>query len=111
MTIEYIWNITQLDCVPITDEMSDYVVQSYYEVVGDDGVYKGSVTGTASFEVDTNQPTYVPHADITKAEAIAWTQAALGEQVVMIKSSIDDQIQKQITPPMVTLPLPWVDFI
>ena len=107
MTIEYIWNITQLDCVPITDEMSDYVVQAHYEVTGDDGTYKGSATGTASFEVDANQPSYVPYADITKAEAIAWTQSALGEQVVMIKSSIDDQIQKQITPPMVTLPLPW----
>ena len=107
MTIEYIWNITQLDYVPITNTMSDYVVQAHYEVTGDDGTYKGSATGTASFEVDANQPSYVPYADITKAEAIAWTQSALGEQVVMIKSSIDDQIQKQITPPMVTLPLPW----
>ena len=109
MTIEYTWNITQLDCVPITDTISDYVVQAHYEVVGDDGTYKGGVTGTASFEVDTTQPSYVPYADITKAEAIAWTQSALGEQVVMIKSSIDDQIQKQITPHTVTLPLPWVN--
>ena len=107
MTIEYTWNITQLDCVPITDTISDYVVQAHYEVVGDDGTYKGGVTGTASFEVDTTQPSYVPYADITKAEAIAWTQSALGEQVVMIKSSIDDQIQKQIVPPIVVLPLPW----
>jgi hypothetical protein len=107
MTIEYIWNITQLDCVPITDEMSDYVVQSYYEVSGDDGTYKGSVTGTASFKVDATQPTYIPYADITKANAIAWTQSALGEQVVMIESGIADQIQKQITPPVVALPLPW----
>ena len=109
MTIEYTWNITQLDCVFITDTMSDYVAQVHYEVVGNDGTYKGSVTGTASFEVDANQPTYISYADITKAEAIAWTQAVLGEQLVMIKSSIDDQIQKQITPHTVTLPLPWVN--
>tara|TARA_R110000822_G_scaffold2985_4_gene13653 strand:+ start:2682 stop:3011 length:330 start_codon:yes stop_codon:yes gene_type:complete len=107
MTIEYIWDITQLDCVPITDTMSNYVVQAHYEVTNDDGTYKGSVTGTASFEINATQPTYVAYADITKADAIAWTQSALGEQVSMIKSSIDDQIQKQITPPIVTLPLPW----
>ena len=107
MTIEYIWDITQLDCVPITDTISNYVAQAHYEVVGDDGSYKGSVTGTVAFEVDATQPTYVPYSDITKAEAITWTQSALGDQLIMIKSSIDDQIQKQIIPPTVTLPLPW----
>ena len=107
MTIEYIWNITQLDCVPITDTMSDYVVQSHYEVVGDDGTYKGTLTGTATFAIDPTQVTYVPYADITELEAIAWTQASLGDQVGSIEDCINDQIQKQITPPVVTQLLPW----
>jgi hypothetical protein len=105
--INYTWTINQLDCVPNVDAMSDYVVQSYYSVSGTDGTYSGSLSGTATFAVDPTQATYVSYADITEIEAIAWTQASLGEQVVMIEDCINDQIQKQITPPVVTQPLPW----
>lgn len=105
--INYTWTINQLDCIPNIDSMPDYVVQSYYSVSGTDGTYSGSLTGTATFVVNPTQAIYVPYADITELEAIAWTQASLGEQVVMIEDCINDQIQKQITPPVVTQPLPW----
>jgi hypothetical protein len=105
--INYTWTINQLDCIPNVDSMSDYVVQSYYSVSGTDGTYSGTLTGTATFVVDPTQATYVPYADITEIEAIAWTQASLGDQVASIEDCINDQIQKQITPPVVTQPLPW----
>lgn len=109
--ITYTWNIVAMNCKPDVNGMLDYVVTSHWTLSGTDGTYTGSVYGTASFEVDPDKPNYVLYVDLTLDKVVAWTQAALGEQVVMIKSSIDDQIQKQITPPMVTLPLPWVDFI
>lgn len=105
--INYTWTINQLDCLPNVNPMLGYVVQSYYSVSGTDGIYSGTLTGTAIFVVDQTQVTYVPYADITESEAIAWTQASLGEQVGMIEDCINDQIQKQITPPVVTQPLPW----
>ena len=105
--INYTWTINQLDYLPNIDSMSGYVVQSYYSVSGTDGIYSGSLTGTATFAIDPTQATYVPYADITESEAIAWTQASLGEQVGMIEDCINDQIQKQITPPVVTQQLPW----
>lgn len=106
--ITNIWNILSLNCKPDVNGMLDYVVTSHWTLTATDGTYTGSVYGTASFEVDPTKPNYVPYADITLEEAIAWTQASLGEeQVASYEKVVADQIEAQINPTIVTLPLPW----
>ena len=108
MSNTYTWTISEMDCRPQVGDLTDYVVTSHWICSGTDGTFTGSFYSTASFTVDPEKPNYTPYDELTEAEVIAWTQAALGvTQVTAIYTSIDSQIQNQIDPPIVTLPLPW----
>jgi hypothetical protein len=109
MTTQYTWQISALDCIPDVNGMLDYVVTSHWRCSGDDGEgHTGSCYSTVSFTVDPDKPNFVPFEDITEAQAIQWTQDALGEeQVAAVYTSIDTQIENQINPPIVTPTLPW----
>ncbi len=106
----YNWTISALDCIPDVAGMLDYVVTSHWRCNGDDGAgHTGQCYSTVAFTVDPDKPNFVPYDQITEAQAIQWTQAALGEaQVAAVHASIDSQIENQINPPSVTPPLPWL---
>ena len=108
MSITNTWNIVALNSKPTAGSVDDYVVTSHWTLTATDGTYTGSVYGTASFEVDPTKSSYTPYADITLEEAITWTKASLGEeQVASYEKAVADQIEAQINPTIVTLPLPW----
>ena len=110
MANTYSWNISQLDCIPKVGDLTDYCVVSHWQCNGtDNDGHTGTVYSTVSFEVDPDKPDFTPYEDITLEQAIQWTQEALGEeQVAAVYTSIDTQIENQINPPIVVLPLPWV---
>jgi hypothetical protein len=110
MTIQYNWQISQLDCIPTVGEFTDYCVTAHGRCTGDDGEgHSGQCYSTVSFVVDPEKTNFVPYDEITLEQAIAWTQDALGEeQVAAVYTSIDTQIENQINPPIVTPPLPWL---
>lgn len=109
MAIIYNWQISALDCIPDVNGMLDYVVTSHWRCTGDDGEgHFGQCYATVQFEVDPEKPDFTPYADITEAQAIQWTQEALGEeQVVAVYASIDSQIEDQINPKIISHALPW----
>ena len=110
MSNTYTWTISALDCKPQVGDLTDYVVTSHWSCSGTDGTFTGSCYSTVSFTVDPEKPNYTPYDELTQEEVIAWTQAALGEeQVTAIYTSIDSQIENQVNPPLVTLPLPWLN--
>ena len=52
---------------------------------------------------------FTPYADITEAQAISWTQAALGvERVASMEAEVQAQIDAQKIPTPQPAPLPWV---
>lgn len=109
MSITNTWNIVAMNCKPDVNGMLDYVVTSHWTLTATDGTYTGSAYGTASFEVDPAKSNYVPYADLTLDQVIAWTQDALGEeQVASYEANVASQIEAQINPTIVTPPLPWV---
>ena len=109
MSNTYTWSITALDCIPDLDGKLNYVVVAHWTCTGTDGTFSGSVYNTATFVVDPTKSDYVPYADLTEVEVVSWVQASLGADTVdAVYRSIDQQIQAQIDPPVVTPPLPWV---
>ena len=53
---------------------------------------------------------FTPYANITQAQAIQWTQDALGaERVAAMESKVDALIAAVQTPAPQPEPLPWVD--
>ena len=52
---------------------------------------------------------FTPYADITQAQAVQWTQDALGaERVAAMEAEVQAQIDAQQIPTPQPAPLPWV---
>jgi hypothetical protein len=105
--MDYQWNIQALDCVPQEDGKTDVVVTAHWTVSATDGTYTSSAYGTQSFTYDAGKA-FIPYADLTLSEVVAWVQAAMGvDAVTALQENLDKQIENQINPPIVTPPLPW----
>lgn len=104
------WTISQLDRHPSKDGLDDVVFCAHWRANDSETVgeveYIGDAYGTASFG-DADPDNFTAYADITEADAIAWTKAALGdEEVASIEASIAQQITDSKTP-VVETGLPW----
>ncbi len=101
MAITYKWNINQMNA-HIQSEGQDNVIFTVhwtYQGVEESGgqQYQASQIGAQSFTYVAGEP-FIPYADTEAFEnvVIGWLEGAL--DVDAMKTSIDAQIQKQITP-------------
>lgn len=95
-------------CIPDINGKMNYVVTAYWDCIGTDGTYSGLKSDSTTFVVDPYKTDYVPYQDLKEAEVVLWTQDALGSDTVqLIYRTIDTQIQAQVSPAVVTPPLPW----
>jgi hypothetical protein len=99
------WNISQLDCVPQAPEGADYVICCHWQCNGVDGDYNGSVYSTCSFAVV--EGAFTPYADLTLDQVLGWVWAN-GVDKDATEAAVQQQIDNQINPPIVSPPLPWV---
>lgn len=107
MPTAYTWNIARMDAYPTYEGRTNVVFTVHWTLTGTDGTYTGSIYGSQGITLNPSA-TFTPYANLTKAKVVGWVQTAMGaEQVAALKSNIDAQITAQITPPVVTPPLPW----
>ena len=99
------WNVSQLDCLPQSAEGADYVVTAHWQCNGVDGDCSGSVYSTCSFPVVQGE-SFVPYADLTLDTVLGWIWAN-GVDKAATEAAVEQQIQNQINPPIVSPPLPW----
>lgn len=106
--INYNWIITNLYTETV-DRLQDYVVVAAFNVVGIDGEFSATVTGTQAFTVkEGNQ--FIPYQELTETTVIEWIKQELGEDGLLpITTYIDSEIEKQKNPPVIPqdTPLPW----
>ena len=100
------WIINSLSVMnspkPETVTMSNFTISDTQ-----DGL-SGSVTYSVNL-LPAEGSNFIPYADITQAEAIAWTQAALGaSRVAAMEAEVQAQIDAQKAPTPQPAPLPWV---
>ena len=100
------WHISVLNCIPQTAEGADYVICCHWQCNGVDGDYNGSVYSTCSFPVVQGE-SFVPYADLTLETVLGWIWAN-GVDKAATEAAVEQQIQNQINPPIVSPPLPWV---
>ena len=104
--ITYTWSIVGLlvDNIP---EPETVVISSFII----NGVDEHGTTGQVNYSVNLLPPdaqNFTPYADITEAQAIEWTQAALGpERVANMEQEVADQIAQASIPTPQPAPLPW----
>jgi hypothetical protein len=105
MTTEITWRVSQLDCLPESPEGVDYVVTAHWQCSGVDGDYSGQVYSTCSFSVVQGQ-TFTPYEDLTQDQVLGWIWSN-GVDKDSAEAAVEQQIENQKNPPIVSPPLPW----
>jgi len=112
-TISILWIIERLLVRKVEGTYSDVVITADWRCngietigTGDDAkTYSGTCYGSTSFAPPTGS--FTPYEDLTEAQVLNWCYAN-GVDKTAIEANVTAQIENQINPPVVSLPLPWV---
>jgi hypothetical protein len=99
------WSINGLDVLNEGD-LSNVVVLSRFQISDTQDGLQGAV----NYGVNLLPPsgTFTPFDQITQAQAIQWTQEALGpDRVASMEAEVQAQIDAQKIPTPQPAPLPW----
>lgn len=105
--INYTWDIVKLDCYPEAQGKTNVAFTAYFTLTGSDGTYESN--GFSSVSLVKGSGEYIPYADLTHADVIAWVQQTItAEELAVLENSIAWCIAQQIAPSVVSPALPWV---
>ena len=100
------WDIVSLDATKTVGSLSDVVTTVHWTASDADGDHTGYAYGSVGL-AEADSSSFTAYADITKANAIAWSKAALGsDEVTAIETRIAAQITESKTP-TATSGVPW----
>jgi hypothetical protein len=103
MTI--LWLIERLLVKPTEGSNTDVVITADWRCNGTDETYSGTCYGSCSFAPPSGS--FTPYPDLTQDQVLGWCYEN-GVDKNAIEANVTLQIENQINPPVVTLPLPWV---
>ena len=110
MTIS--WIIERLLVKPTEGSYTDVVITADWRCNGTETTgsgdteqtYTGTCYGSCSFAPPTEG--FTPYADLTEQQVLDWCYQN-GVDQAAIEANVTQQINDQINPPVVVLPLPW----
>ena len=100
-----LWIIERLLVKPTEGSLTDVVITADWRCNGTQDQYSGTCYGSCSFQPPSGS--FTPYKDLTEAQVLNWCYAN-GVDQAAIEANVTLQIENQINPPVVTLPLPWV---
>ena len=103
MTIS--WIIERLLVKPTEGSLTDVVITADWRCNGSQDSYSGTCYGSCSFAPPTEG--FTPYDQLTEQQVLDWCYAN-GVDKTAIEANVTQQINDQINPPVVVLPLPWV---
>ena len=104
MSNTYTWTVTAMDAYP-TSPQPDCVFNVHWTATATDGTYTSSIYSTCSIVYNPNEQ-YIPYANLTQAEVLAWIYEN-GVDQTATQTALDGMIENQINPTVVTPALPW----
>ena len=99
------WIIESLLVRKTEGPLTDVVITADWRCNGTQDQYSGTCYGSASFQPPSGE--FTPYEDLTEAQVLNWCYEN-GVDQAAIEANVTQQINDQINPPVVTLPLPWV---
>jgi hypothetical protein len=104
------WFINQMDSLPTDGDLKDFVINVHWiryakETINEVDYYV-SVYGAQSFSKD-DVTNFIPYEDLTYDIVCGWLDASI--DVEALDLNLDAQIENQVNPPIVVLPLPFVN--
>ena len=103
MTI--LWLIERLLVKPTEGSLTDVVINADWRCNGTDETYSGTCYGSCSFQPTSGS--FTLYDELTEQQVLDWCYAN-GVDQAAIEANVSLQIENQINPPVVVLPLPWV---
>ena len=98
------WIIERLLVKPTEGSYTGVVITADWRCNGSQDSYSGTCYGSCSFAPPTGS--FTPYPDLTQEQVLGWCFAN-GVDQAAIEANVSLQIQNQINPPVVVLPLPW----
>lgn len=98
------WTITAMDC-STTEQNPDTVIVCHWTCAGTDYTYSASVYSTCSVPAPSGSA-FTPYSDLTQDQVLGWIWAN-GVDKAATEAAVQQQLNNQINPPVVTPPLPW----
>jgi len=99
------WIIERLLVKPTEGSLTDVVITADWRCNGSQDQYSGTCYGSCSFQPPSGE--FTPYDELTEQQVLDWCYAN-GVDKTAIEANVTAQIENQINPPVVTLPLPWV---
>jgi len=99
------WIIERLLVRKVEGSITDVVITADWRCNGTQDQYSGTCYGSCSFSPPSGS--FTPYPDLTQEQVLGWCYAN-GVDQAAIEANVTQQIENQINPPVVTLPLPWV---
>jgi hypothetical protein len=104
MSTTFNWAVSAMDCLPQEQGNADVVFNVHWTCAGTDGDYSASVYATCGIPYAGGS--FTPYEDLTQEEVLTWIWAN-GVDKDATEEAVEQQIENQINPPVVTPPLPW----
>ena len=105
MTTTFNWTVTAMDCHPQEGNETDVVFNVHWTCSGTDSTYGGSVYSTCAVPAPSGS-TFTPYDQLTQNQVLGWIWAD-GVDKDATEAAVQQQINSQINPTVVTPPLPW----
>lgn len=99
------WTVTAMDCYPQEGGETDVVFNVHWTCSGVQDTYSGSVYSTCAVPAPSGSA-FTPYPDLTQDQVLGWIWAN-GVDKAATEAAVQQQINNQINPPVVTPPLPW----
>jgi len=106
MATTYQWVINQMDTKPQEGQLLDVVIVVHWTRLATQGEIVVSSYGTMGCETPSATD-FTAYPNLTQAQVEGWLNEGL--DVPAIDLGLDQQIENIINPPIVVLPLPWVN--
>jgi hypothetical protein len=104
------WFINQLECIPQEGTLTDFVVVAHWSRFAKETInekqYFASIYGAQSFSKD-DVTNFIPYQDLTYDIVCGWLDGSI--DVEALDLNLDAQIENQVNPPIVVLPLPFTN--
>ena len=103
--IKFNWVIENLLVRKTEGPNTDVVITADWRCNGSQESFSGTCYGSCSFAPPTGS--FTPYNELTEQQVLSWCYAN-GVDQAAIEANVTAQIEAQINPPVVVLPLPWV---
>ena len=98
------WIIESLLVRKVEGSLTDVVINADWRCNGSQESFFGTCYGSCSFAPPSGS--FTPYPDLTQEQVLGWCFAN-GVDKSAIEANVSAQIENQINPPVVSLPLPW----